>query len=278
MLLRLFVLCITGLALTGCATAPTVVGEKDLAKLSTVGVVSSVGDKLQFSYMGGMAFQNHYSELPAQDWGLDDQIEGILRQRLEHGGQYRVVNLKVDREKLYSLNAGSPDRQTDFSSIREDLRAALSSQSVDAIIVVTKYRSSNRIGGSSHLVGLGVFSSTERSYKTDESKTTGFPSGFSQEENDTFVFASYTITMLNAASLTPIATRPAVMKRMSRGLRGFGPLPELDLPFIGVGLSDHKGDAAKLQHSERKAIEQGLAVLLTNSVPLTLRELGVVRQ
>lgn len=138
------------LALTGCA-APRLSQQAD-QRIKTVGIVSLVPEKANFTKIGLTVFNNEYAQIEMGDQ-INATIESSVAQRLAAvRPQWQVKSLQYPRgewtQKLYATGffAGS---QRD--KVTADLAALARANQLDAIVFVSKYRPENVHGD-----GVGV--------------------------------------------------------------------------------------------------------------------------
>lgn len=148
----------TALVLLGslCACGTFEGSEAKLRTIKTVGIVSAVGDEFSFTRAGLTGFDNGDRRSSIAAWGLDDLI--VRQATATLSGRFQVRPVRYRQAAFAAPGASSPI--TVMNLMREDrittlLRKELSSQPLDAYVVIVKTRSS--IGPSNRTVeGIGL--------------------------------------------------------------------------------------------------------------------------
>ena len=132
----------------GRLVLPTPRDRDPYRNISTVAVVSGVGDQLQLAYRGTL-FRHHMTSVPTPDSNLDDTIETQVSQILSK--RFEIKKVPVDRAKLASTvisGIGVPPET--------HINGLTANAGVDAYVVIVKHQS--LIGRSfDEVSGLGVW-------------------------------------------------------------------------------------------------------------------------
>ena len=145
------------LFLNACATFET--SDAKLKRIKTVGIVSAVGNELNFTRSGLNGMDEGNRRFPIASWELDDMI--VKEASAAIGARFQVQPLSYDRTSFYapSENASpvTPMNLMRTDPLKELLRSQVSPQSLDAYVVIVKAKSA--IGPSNRTVeGLGTVS------------------------------------------------------------------------------------------------------------------------
>ena len=234
--------------LAGCAQFET--GQSKMRAVKTVGIVSAIGDEFSYTKAGLMAGGSADRRVAIASWGLDDlivrQAAGILSQR------FQVRPLTYDRAVFAAAAKTSPITIVNMmseDSLKARLRAELSSQPLDAYVVIVKAKSP--FGPSNRTVeGIGAL---------DQGTMVG---SYRQ------IHALYKVRVLDGHSLDVLEERSAAPLDGSDPVRLAGPSLSIDqasMPVDGDPVRD-----AKLRASVTAMIER--------SLPLTLRDLRLTNE
>lgn len=146
-------------ALLGALLIANVASAKDLPPISTVGVVSDVGDKVHFRHIGFTAFTNANVVIDVPDWKVDAYVAGVIEAALKD--RYKLSAVDFPRGGI------APDLSPSlFSSPspEDNMRAKAkpaNGQPIDAYIVVWPRR--NEVYPTNQQVeGIGILTQGER--------------------------------------------------------------------------------------------------------------------
>jgi hypothetical protein len=134
---------------------PAYAGSADeYANIHTVGVISALGDSIDWTTVGLVVFQNDQATLPIGDWKLDDDIAQRVAAALSP--RFTVKMITTDVSALETLQV------TVMRSVSPDLenfvRGLPANNGVDAYVIVSKAQLPDTVGGSNQsLWGLGVY-------------------------------------------------------------------------------------------------------------------------
>lgn len=136
-------------------SAPAYAGSADeYANIHTVGVISALGDSIDWTTVGLVVFQNQQASLPISDWKLDDDIAQKVAAALKP--RFTVKMIDTDVSALETLQV------TVMRSVSPDLenfvRGLPASNGGDAYVIVSKAQLQDTVGGANQLLwGLGVY-------------------------------------------------------------------------------------------------------------------------
>lgn len=147
------------LAVGGCAT-PASGPMPPVAPVKRVGIVSLVGDRVQWSYFGAAFFDNRAASIVADDWGLDAAAiaaaqrglpAGITAVALTPTRRLRVaVNQPLTLEGWYGTgNAGI---------VMPALAPVIAGQNLDVVIILRRASGDDDTATATRVNGVGVTS------------------------------------------------------------------------------------------------------------------------
>lgn len=134
--------------------------EKRLQAITTVGIISAVGDKFSFANGGLTGLDNGSRSVPIGPWGLDDLI--VQQATAALSGRFQVRPVNYPRATFAAVNE-SPIKPLDLvrgDPFKKLVQTEVTPQGLDAYIVITKARM-NFEGGSRKVEGVGLIT-----YKT----------------------------------------------------------------------------------------------------------------
>jgi hypothetical protein len=232
--------------IAGCASVDA--GPQKAAGITTIGIVSSVGDQLTLTKAGLTAMQDNEQSFPIQSWGIDDLIVGRASALLSK--RYQVVAVNYQRAAFANLHESSPITGVDLlrsDPIKELVRTEITPQGLDAYLVITKATSS--FGSRrSKVAGLGIVS---RQTLSDSSIR---------------VHALYRIRLVNGHGFEVKDNRQAQPFGANEIGRLAGPSQSVDDSF----LPGPDGVAAN------QKLKGAITGLIEASLPATLKSMGLV--
>jgi hypothetical protein len=126
----------------------------EYANIHTVGVISALGDSIDWTTVGLVVFQNQKATLPIADWKLDDDIVQRVSAALQP--RFAVKKIATDVSALESLQV--TDLLISTPDLENFVRGLPASNGVDAYVIISKARLNDTVGGSNqNLWGLGVY-------------------------------------------------------------------------------------------------------------------------
>jgi len=262
------------LVLAACAIGPTDAQKEELSKIHSVGVISLIGDQFHMVHVNFSVVDNRDKQYSVENWRVDEKTEALIKSLLERSGKFQTVWTGYPRTHLYSARSATYiDLDTEFKKLEPELRAAISSRPVDALLVLTKRVGGDGIGQSSaSLEGIGLYS-----------RAIGGNLGA------VAAYASYEITVVDGSTLKPIVSEGGYVTQVDPILR----VPLYRYPFRSLHLSfssldfmntekrdirEWTTDFTKLTGDDEKTIKEALAQVLNASIPDTLRGLSLISQ
>jgi hypothetical protein len=141
---------------SGCASVDS--GPREPAGITTIGIISSVGDRLTLTRAGLTGVQDNHQSFPIESWGIDDLIVGRATALLSK--RFQVVPVSYRRSAFANLHASSPIAAVDLlrsDPIKQLVRTEITPQGLDAYLVITKATSTFGASGRK-VAGLGIVS------------------------------------------------------------------------------------------------------------------------
>jgi hypothetical protein len=126
------VLLLAAFALTGCATAPSELAPEAAAKLKTVGIISAIGDTLNYEQVAITAFSNDLFHKPVGNYGIDKYVTDLIARDL--GRTYEVRPVQYDPASFAAAEFSFSEEADD--SLGKLVRANATPNNLDAYIVV----------------------------------------------------------------------------------------------------------------------------------------------
>ncbi len=125
-------------SLVSCAhrTVP----KENLDAIKRIAVLSLIGDKIQFLQIGTTVFDNVENYHSVKEWGIDNYIEGLMKNELAAMGQFKVLDVEFNRKKMYGIYRAATRLRWDhdIGNVEEYLGELASFNSVDALILVAR--------------------------------------------------------------------------------------------------------------------------------------------
>jgi hypothetical protein len=144
--------------------------------IEKIAVVSTIGDVFESHHLNTVFNQGHAS-ISALDWNVDTFMEERAREAM--GDRYTIVDPSLDRAALYSLNVADAE-----NNLRETISELPASSEFYAYLVISKYP-----------IGL-----TPAFYES----MTGNGIGLWRTGQGLWVYAHFTVTLIDAETLEPI--------------------------------------------------------------------------
>jgi hypothetical protein len=134
---------IVGLLLFVLAACAQPVSKEQLGQIKTVGVISAIGEDLNFTTVGFTVFGNDFKQASIGSWGIDDYVVAQVGEALR--SRYDVRPVTYRRSAFTSQNMDTPvGWQGPFDkrrTIQEVIRTEAQPQGLDAYVVVTDFGS-----------------------------------------------------------------------------------------------------------------------------------------
>jgi hypothetical protein len=143
-------------SLSACATFEN--RETKLQAVRTVGIISAVGDEMNFARIGLTGPNNADQSFPIGPWGLDDLI--VQQATAALSGRFQVQRVNYQRAAFAAAIKDSPIAPVNLMRgdvLKKLLKTEVSPQGLDAYIVITKAKS-NFGGGARKVEGIGFVS------------------------------------------------------------------------------------------------------------------------
>ena len=120
------------LAFAGCATAPSELAPEAAAKLKTVGIISAIGDNLNYEQVAITAFSNDLFHKPVGDFGIDKYVTDLIARDL--GKTYDIRPVQYNSATFAAADFSFSEDADD--SLGKLVRANATPNDLDAYIVV----------------------------------------------------------------------------------------------------------------------------------------------
>ncbi|SRR5258708_20644536 len=146
---------VLALSLSACAMLET--RETKLQAVKTVGIISAVGDEMNFARIGLTGPNNANQSFPIGSWGLDDLI--VQQATAALSGRFRVQQVSYQRAAFAAIKDSpvAPVNLMRGDPLKKLLETEVSPQGLDAYIVIAKAKS-NFGGGARKVEGIGFVS------------------------------------------------------------------------------------------------------------------------
>lgn len=228
------------------------VPPEKLTNIKNIRVISLLGSDLNIIHIGFTVFGNSATRHPIQDWEIDQHAENILSSALQKNSFYKVKKIKYDYQVLSKVYTDSVYNPTDFKLIESELRAIAQSNSLDTVLVLTRYRPEDPIGGRSiYYEGMGLYSS-----------------GIGETLIKVAPYVWHTISVVDMATLQPVAETVALTNRKNPEFLA----PSYSLPYEEVDKSWWNSDFNAMSQDQKQQLQTKIKQLLSESIPYTLRE------
>ena len=246
------VVLLLGLGLAGCATAPTQVAPEAASKVKTVGVISAIGDSLNYEQVAITAFSNDLFVKPAREYGIDAYVNDLIARAL--GKRYEVRPVKYDPV------AFAPDKVS-FSEDSDEalgkiVRAQAMPNDLDAYVVVLSASSgidvTNQVAS-----GLGIARRAMAFYHLH------------------WAHALYGIAVVDGHSGKVLAWHGAPGGQQKLG---FLETPALAGPYLDVDETYWPEDPEQIGDAQAKKLADLLKDLIAQSMNGALQESGLLPQ
>jgi hypothetical protein len=213
---------------------PWPAGQSAFPQVHTIAIVSAVGDKLELGYRGTM-FRHGIDTMPIADWNLDSEIESLVAAGLNRS--FVVKQAAADRSALAGNVVLWPP---------SSVAGLTPSNDVDAYLVVFKHAGIDS-DLQDEVTGLGV---SKRNTISDET---------------TYVFADYTLALLDARTLAPLIFKVGVAS----------PHYANPKPYRLVTNADWTYGATVLAAEQSASVHQSVHDIIGDSLGETLIEMGL---
>jgi hypothetical protein len=230
----------------GCASVDA--GPTKPAGITTIGIISSVGDRFTLARAGLAGAQDDDQRFPIEAWGIDDLIVGRTTALL--GKRYQVVPVKYSRAAFADVDAGSPIAAVDLlrsDPVKQLVRTDITPQGLDAYLVVTKATSTSGTRGRK-VAGLGIVS------------------GQTLSDSSIRIHALYRVRLVGGREFDVRDNRSASPLGASEIGRLAGPSQLVDDSF----LPGSDGVAAN------QKLKTAITALIERSLPPTLKSMGLI--
>lgn len=213
--------------------------KKPYQNVKSVAVVSVIGDQLEERHWGGF-WARSTTALAVPDWKLDDTVEADMRTALDK--RFAVKDVPVDRHALAQARLLDND-----GKLAPSFPGLSATQDVDAYLLAVKldWASTNYHAGRN---GTGIL---------HNSWTIG--------DDDTGVFASYAIALIDAHTLKIISARAATQSPDRASAQ----------PYLKVDNQLWPAAPPTLSSDQTSQIHAALDNILRDSVQETLLSLGL---
>ena len=142
-------------SLSACAMFET--RETKLQAVKTVGIISAVGDEMNFARIGLTGPNNANRSFPIGPWGLDDLI--VQQATAALTGRFQVQPLSYQRTAFAAIkdSPAAPVNLVRGDPFKKLLKTEVTPKGLDAYIVIIKAKS-NFGGGARKVEGIGFVS------------------------------------------------------------------------------------------------------------------------
>ena len=228
--------------IAGCATFET--GETKLQRVKTVGVISAVGDQMNFAKAGLTGLDYRSQSFPIASWGLDDMI--VKQAGTALSGHFQVQPVRYKRAAFATLEKDSPLTPVNLLNdpIKKLVQNEVSPQGLDAYVVITKAKANFGAGGRK-LEGIG------------------FVTHDTLLETSNQIHALYEIRVIDGKTFDVIEKRAAPPLDNAQATKLAGPSRAVDESF-----SPGTGDPARNENLHRAITD-----LIARSLPATLSDM-----
>lgn len=153
------------LFLAGCATQQTRISDDVASKINRVAVISMTAKTFTRQYTGLTVFGNEKEEIDISDWKIDAQYEEQIREQLKKGYGFDAVAApysEADFSHVNDLN-GPWDAPAfwgpNWDAIEAATKSYCASNSLDAVFVLARTKTSDIIAGTNQFFGgAGIYS------------------------------------------------------------------------------------------------------------------------
>jgi hypothetical protein len=236
-------------ALAACAAQPIAPGK--LTGIRTVGIVSLVGDEVEFKNVGFTVFGNTFKKIKLPELRLDDFIVERLTKLL--AGRYEIRQVTYDPKSFPQdviWDRSDPGPLSDAKPGGEVIRSHVSPRGLDAYIAVVKYATGIAMSNQA-VEGVGIFR------------------GSGLFSSDVWAHALYQVVVYDGKSYEPIGAMLAQMPGLGFAPAIHGPSKEVDETYWSDSPDSLSAEQKELL---RKAFED----LIDRSLSETLRRLKLL--
>jgi hypothetical protein len=167
--MRVCTLLLATFVLSGCATREPPLAQELVASVKRISVVSVTALDFNRQHSGWTAFGNEREQRPIAEWAIDRDYEKQIGAAAERVFGATYVNVQGPHALFSSVNDLSGPRDApafwwpNFQNIEQSAKDFCKQQTLDALIVVARQKTTDPLLGSSHaLSGAGIF--TKSSY------------------------------------------------------------------------------------------------------------------
>jgi hypothetical protein len=153
-LFRNFILLLSLLSVTACASAPSSVSKEAVGKIKTIGIISSLGSDLHFERVGAGGWDNDFYTVGSTALNLDPYFVGLIAKQL--AGRFDVKPVK------YNPRDFAPTSDDTLETLAAKVRGAAQPANLDTYLLVLRANSSLQTSGNTwdfsaqQVTGLGL--------------------------------------------------------------------------------------------------------------------------
>ena len=119
--------------------------KSELDKMSRIGVLSLLGNKIELNHVGMLIFNNKLSYQDV-DWQIDQFVEELVKKDISDNTEYQCIDLEFSKEnlsereikKIYDSKSGLPEVGLDYRDIEEYLKNIASTHNIDTLILIVR--------------------------------------------------------------------------------------------------------------------------------------------
>ncbi len=234
-----------------------------------VGVISAIGDSLQYRQMGSVAINNETIAASITDWGFDPYVEGVIAQTL--GPRYTIEGVQVDRTQptlaAMALAAGS-------SRIGNPLDFYVIVVPVERRHYLAE-KTNTAVGNAGMMYGaIGMMMAS--AIAGDEGQYKGLGIYRAPGRSEQYVYAIADVVMIDGRTYQELRRTPLyAMASQAQATQVNGAASYRDMRLVGQSTA-WPDDFSQFAPSQLQDISDEMALLLQSQVSYSLRQIGLV--